>query len=118
MAFIFQQITQKIQIYLLCFLLPLEFPEYAIPLIYNNHKWSFRSAVNILHRSGQIRFIKIPKIRIFLKEIPQKTFSKQFQHSLYSAALAEKFLHVKENRIVLIQILSKRLTFFYLKPGK
>ena len=83
-TFVFDQITQKIQIFLLCFFVILKFSKNAIPFIYNKNKWAFTFCINILHGLCQIFRIKQLHIRI--------QSCKFSDHSLFYSG--KQFLHI------------------------
>ena len=68
--FILQPIAQKVKILFLLSCSILILPEYAIPLINQNHELPLRLFENILHCPRKICLIKIVEIRIFFQQVP------------------------------------------------
>ena len=115
---ILQQVSQEIQVFLLCFLILPELPENTVPLIYNNNKWTLLSLINILHGFHQIRIVKIIHIRIFSLQIPQNKFFYPVNQCFNTIASTQKLLHIQKNGIILISVLFKIRTLGYFKFGK
>ena len=115
---ILQQIPQKIQI---SFLRPVILPilaENTVPFVDDHHKGPARKTVHILHGTHQIFRIKIPEIRIVLQDLPENRPPDQADHLIHIFTLAQKFLHVQKNHVILIQMRFKILRFRDLPPGK
>ena len=108
---IFQHISQKIKINRLCFFVFFILPKNAVPFINNDNKRSSCLFIYILHCLDQIIFIKIIHIRVLSFHIAKHQFFHPLQQLVYIPASAQKFLHIKRNRIIMIQIFFKIFVF-------
>ena len=102
---VFQPCPQEVQIFLLCILILLIFPEQAIPLVNQDHKRPFCFCVDVLHHLNEVALI--PKTH-FLKVVGQvkdQILLQHGQHFIHAVRHAQKFLHIDLEDIVLVPML-------------
>ena len=102
---VFQPCPQEVQIFLLCVLILLIFPEQAIPFVDQDHKRPLCFCVNIFHDLNQVVLIPETDFLKMVGQIKDQILLQHRQHFIHAVRHAEKFLHIDLEHIVLIQML-------------
>ena len=97
---VFQQVSEKIQIFFLSLHIIFIFSENTVPFINNKNKWNFVLSINFLQHVNQICLIQIIKIRILSQKITKNIFAEKLTHPVNIMCATEKILHVQKNCII------------------